>query len=168
MKNFFLSIIAAFFFVSPMITKAQSETTTYYLIRHAEKDRSDASDRDPQLTDAGMARANKWAEVFSEVDFDAVYSTNYKRTQQTATPTAKAKQLEIREYDPRNPDISGWNTEHHGKSVLIVGHSNTTPSVVNKLIGKELYKEIDDHQNGYLFIVSVTGDVITHQVLVIN
>ncbi|PSR09222.1 MAG: phosphoglycerate mutase, partial [Candidatus Arcticimaribacter sp.] len=60
------------------------EVTTYYLVRHAEKDRSDKTNSNPELTDLGHQRALRWSSVFDNVTFDAVYSTNYLRTIATA------------------------------------------------------------------------------------
>jgi ATPase subunit of ABC transporter with duplicated ATPase domains len=74
--------------------ESNNEITTYYLIRHAEKDRSDATEKDPLLTNQGTARAKNWAKVFKDVPFQMVYSTNYKRTKATAQPTATSKELE--------------------------------------------------------------------------
>ena len=48
----------------------ESTTTTYYLIRHAEKDRSDKSNRNPELTEIGKTRAQHWNEVFQNIAFD--------------------------------------------------------------------------------------------------
>ena len=62
-----------------------------YFIRHAEKDRSNPDERNPHLTEQGMQRAEKWARFFKDVPIDAIYSTNYHRTQETAVPTAKQK-----------------------------------------------------------------------------
>ena len=77
------------------------EVTTYYLVRHAEKDRSDKTNSNPELTEQGKQRAAKWSSVFGDVAFDAVYSTNYLRTIATAKPTATAQGLEIQFYNPR-------------------------------------------------------------------
>ena len=76
--------------------------TTYYLIRHAEKDRSDPENKDPELTAQGQRRASFWADHFKAVDLDAVYSSDYARTRQTAMPTAGLNGLEIEIYDPGN------------------------------------------------------------------
>ena len=143
-------------------------TSTYYFIRHAEKDRSDSSDKDPHLTEIGQLRATQWSEILGEVKFDAVYSTDYNRTRETSQPTAAKNNLEIKLYDPRNMDVKSFMEETKGKTVLVVGHSNTTPDFVNKLVGHNKYDEIDDSNNGNLYIVSVTGDNITDQLLVIN
>jgi len=80
----------------------ETSETTYYFIRHAEKDRSNPSERDPELTEKGHQRAAFWAQHFAEIPLDAVYSTNYKRTTSTAVQTAISKGLEVQLYDPRN------------------------------------------------------------------
>jgi len=144
------------------------ETSVYYLIRHAEKDRSDKSNKDPELTKAGNKRAVYWTKVFKNVKFDAVYSTSYNRTQQTASPTAKANELEIISYHPFDIKMDKFLKETKGKTVLIVGHSNTTPAFTNKLLQKEMFESIDDNNNGNVYIVTITGETRTVQLLTIN
>jgi len=51
---------------------------------------------------------------------------------------------------------------------MIVGHSNTTPTFVNKIIGQNKYEEIDEKEYGTLFIIKITGNVITDTVLTID
>ena len=65
-----------------------AEITTYFFIRHAEKVRTNPSEKNPNLTEKGKRRANTWNTVFKNVPFDMIFSTNYNRTLQTATPTA--------------------------------------------------------------------------------
>lgn len=129
-------------------------TTTYYLIRHAEKDRSDATNRNPNLNKIGLKRAENWKNYFKDIDLDAVYSTNYNRTQQTATPTAKSKNLKILSYDPSSMFNDDFQKNTLGKTVLIVGHSNTTPAFANKILKSEIYKQMDDNDNASLFMIS--------------
>jgi bisphosphoglycerate-dependent phosphoglycerate mutase len=45
-----------------------------------------------------------------------------------------------------------------GKTVFVVGHSNTTPVFVNKIIGENKYQNMDDKDNASLYIVTITGD----------
>ncbi len=132
-----------------------AETTVYYLIRHAEKDRSINSD-DPGLKEEGIKRADNWASYFATIDIDLIYSTNYKRTQQTAQPIAAQKNIEILSYDPRKMYDEVFQETTKNKNVLIVGHSNTTPAFVNTILGKQEYQQIDDKDNGKLFIVTLT------------
>jgi len=81
-----LKYFTIFLFFSQIIL---AQTTTIYLISHAEK--TDNS-KNTFLSEAGLIRANHWNDVFEAIHFDAVYSTDYNRTVQTATPTAKKKQ----------------------------------------------------------------------------
>ncbi|APG59976.1 SixA phosphatase family protein [Christiangramia salexigens] len=132
--------------------------TTYYLIRHAEKDRSDKSYKNPHLTEAGLKRANNWAQVLKDIDLDAVYSTNYNRTKETAAPVAENKKLEIQIYDASDLYNEAFKKATAGMQVLVVGHSNTTPQLANKIIKSEKYTDIDDSENGALFIIQVYPD----------
>ena len=102
------------------------EVSAYYLVRHAEKDRSDKTNSNPELTKQGMQRAAKWSTVFRDVAFDAVYSTNYLRTTARAQPTATAQGLEIQFYNPSELYSKEFQQATMGKTVLVVGHSNTT------------------------------------------
>ncbi|MUP46290.1 phosphoglycerate mutase [Gramella sp. BOM4] len=146
-----------------------SSLTTYYLIRHAEKDRSDSTNRDPQLTEAGQMRAENWAKILKDVEFDIVYSTDYNRTRQTAKPLAEKNGLETIIYDPETYYNEEFQQKTSGKKVLIVGHSNTTPQFVNAILGEKKYQDLDDSENGGLFIVQVAPDgTKTSQVLYFN
>lgn len=156
------------FFTEDETTIVQSETTTYYLIRHAEKDRSDKTNRNPHLTEAGLKRAEHWSKVFEHVTFDLVYSTDYNRTKETALPTAEKNNLELTIYDPRSMDSDTFMEKTKGKTVLIVGHSNTTPMFTNGILGKEKYAQMDDSNNGNLYIVTIANGVKSDQLLVIN
>jgi phosphohistidine phosphatase SixA len=146
----------------------ESEKTTYYFIRHAEKDRSDDTNKNPNLNEKGLLRAENWSTVFENVAFDEIYSTDYNRTIQTATPTAESKHLEIKFYNPANLYDEGFEFKTKGKTVLIVGHSNTTPQFVNKILGKEKYPDIDDANNSNLYIITITNNVLNDILLVIN
>ncbi|MDA8686044.1 histidine phosphatase family protein [Robiginitalea sp.] len=133
--------------------------TTIYLIRHAEKDRSDPSNPDPELNQEGLGRAMHWAEILEDVPLDAIYSTDYERTAMTAAPTSVKKDITVQYYDPQTLNVFQFKQEILGKKVLVVGHSNTTPDIVNKLLGKEnQFPAMDDSDNGSLFVVHLSGD----------
>ncbi|NQW36723.1 MAG: histidine phosphatase family protein [Flavobacteriales bacterium] len=136
-------------------------TTTYFLIRHAEKDRSNPENKNPHLNDIGFKRALKWSQVFKDVKLDAVYTTNYNRTIETANPTAASHHLKVSKYHPVNIDYKDFIFKTKGKTVLIVGHSNTIPNFVNALIGTEKYNQIADTNNANLYIVTLIGGEIS-------
>ena len=163
MKKFYL--IIAFVLLSFTGIAQEIEKSTYFLIRHAEKDRSDSENKNPDLTKQGKQRALKWSELLAGYGIEAVYSTEYNRTLQTAQPTATKLGLEIKKYHPFKLDFEKFLEETRGKSVLIVGHSNTIPFFTNKLIGQDKFQQMEDNDNSSLFIVTVQGDAISDVVI---
>ncbi len=136
-------------------SNAQTDVTTFILIRHAEKSNDDR--RDPSLSEAGIKRAEALKTLLSEAEIGAIYSSPYKRTKSTVQPIAEAKGLEVLTYDPRSGEFLKEALEKFkGKTVIVSGHSNTTPNVVNLLIGEQKYKQLSESDYSKIFIVSVT------------
>ncbi|MFD1063614.1 SixA phosphatase family protein [Winogradskyella litorisediminis] len=150
-----LALLSIISFSCGQSNSKDKDFTVIYLIRHAEKDRSDASNRDPNLNEEGKQRADGWAKYFDEIKLDKVYSTNYNRTKETAVPTAESKDLELEFYDPGNINGPNFIKENKNKTVLIVGHSNTTPAFANALLGEKKYKQFDDRVNSNLIVVTI-------------
>ncbi|MFT5102801.1 MAG: 2,3-bisphosphoglycerate-dependent phosphoglycerate mutase, partial [Candidatus Latescibacterota bacterium] len=144
------------------------ETTTYYLIRHAEKDRSDPTNKDPKLTEEGLARAKKWADYFDAIPLDQIYSTSYLRTQQTSAYTATRQNLMVEHYEAGKLYKEDFKTLTKGQKILIVGHSNTTPALANKIIGQDTYADIKDGDNASLYKVTIEAGEARVQVLKID
>ena len=138
--------------------KPIEQNATYYLIRHAEKDRTDPNDENPSLNIDGLKRAGRWAAYFEPIQIDQIYMTDYIRTKQTISMIAQQKNITPKLYDPHNINLEEFLKETNGKTVLIVGHSNTIPKLVNTLIGKEEYPEMDDSDNSTLFKVTINGN----------
>ena len=154
---------------SGKINLAEKENTSvYYFIRHAEKDRSDSTNKNPSLTLQGLERANKWALFFKDKNIAAVYSTNYKRTQQTALPIAKEQNLEIISYTAKELISEKFIANNKGKNIVIVGHSNTTPELVNSLLGEKKYEDIADRENNNVFIVTLNKNKTTAKRVKVN
>jgi len=137
--------------------------STFYFIRHAEKDRSDSENSDPELTQAGLGRAMHWAEILKDVPLNTVYSTDYRRTSMTASPIAIKQDIDVEYYDPRIIDIEAFKRTNQNKTVLVVGHSNTTPEMVNLMLGEEKYLPMDDTDNGSLFVVQSVNGTLSSQ-----
>jgi 2,3-bisphosphoglycerate-dependent phosphoglycerate mutase len=134
---------------------AQNPITTFILFRHAEKV-TDGT-KDPDLTEAGKKRAESLVKLLASTKIDAVYSTNFKRTQNTVAPLAQAHSLSILNYDGSKMDeIDNMLTKFNGGTIVLSGHSNTTPAIVNYLTGhKDEFNAFDDADYGNLIIVSV-------------
>jgi broad specificity phosphatase PhoE len=161
-----IHLIYIFIFTS-LLSNAQ-EVTTYYFIRHAEKIRVDKTDRNPNLNSKGFKRAEAWKEVFSNISFDAIYSTDYTRTRLTAKPTADSKNLPILIYNPRDMYSKTFQNQTEGKTILVVGHSNTTNVFANKVLGFDKYEEIKDNNNSNLYIVTIMNGNSSSILLQIN
>ncbi|MAP54067.1 phosphoglycerate mutase family protein [Altibacter sp.] len=134
------------------------EMTTYFLIRHAEKDRSDPENSDPELTEAGLERAKKWATFFIKIPLDQIYSTSYKRTQQTVMDLAADHAITVQTYDASSLYSQDFQRLTKAKTVLVAGHSNTTPQFVNAILGTHEFTDMDDTDNSSLYMVTVVGD----------
>ena len=155
LRSMIKKLLLIFILVFTSSACSSSEVTIYYFIRHAEKLRIDKTDQNPKLSEAGLKRADAWREIFSNVNLDAVYSTDYSRTKLTAKPTADSKNLPILLYDPSDMYSDSFQRETSGQTVLVVGHSNTTNVFANKALGEEKYGQIDDNNNSNLYIVTV-------------
>lgn len=155
---------------SNVITENCSKVaTTYYFIRHAEKDTTDANNSNPELTQEGLKRVENWTQTFKDIDLDFVYSSNYIRTRHTADPIANSKNLPVIIYDTKDPNNADFLGKTANKSVLIVGHSNLNPKWVNMLIEEDKYESLDEGVYGSLFIVNKFSDGSSnHKVLYIN
>ena len=119
-----------------------ADSTVVIVVRHAEKATDDP--RDPSLSEAGQARAQALAATLAKASLDAAYSTQYKRTQLTAEPSAKAAGLavQVRPIDSRNAGTYAADLARDlralppGSTVLVVGHSNTVPELVQTISGQ--------------------------------
>ncbi len=132
-----------------------AETGKAYLVRHAEKT---AERHDPGLTDAGSVRAIILADKLEDAGLTAIWSTDYKRTRDTAAPVAARLGLEVQLYNPRDlPGFAAQLKADPAQVVLVVGHSNTTPWLVS-LLGGEPGELIDEAEYDRLYMVDLTGE----------
>ena len=102
---------------------------TIFIVRHAE--RADAS-KDSALSDAGRTRAESLAKILNDKNITAVYATEFKRTQQTAAPLARALGIKVTVFPAKTTDFAFKLRAGHGNA-LVVGHSNTIPNLIKEL-----------------------------------
>lgn len=127
--------------------------TVIYLVRHAETE-ADGT-RDPHLNVVGDVRARWLATYFRGRGIEKIYSTDLNRTRETAQYTAGQFNRPIDTYDP--DDLEGFAEELRGlDSIAVVfGHSNTTPELVNHLIGEERFQWLQHWQYDMIFRVFI-------------
>jgi broad specificity phosphatase PhoE len=73
-----------------------------------------------------------------DVELDAIYSTNYNRTKNTALPTAISKNMVIKQYDAQDLESFSKFLIKNKQNALVVGHSNTTGVLAGLLVGQEI------------------------------
>ncbi len=126
-------------------------------VRHAE---TAGGGSNPNLSTAGIVRAEDLAHALSNFDLSTVYSSNFNRTRQTAQPTADSQGHTTEIYNAFN--IPGFandlRSEHRGQSVLVVGHSNTTPELINALSQTTSIPTFNENTYDNLYIVHLKID----------
>lgn len=128
--------------------------TTVLLVRHAEK--STTPPEDPLLSPEGEARAAELVHVAGAVDIAAIYVTTTNRTRRTAQDLADDRGLIPVELAPTDTEgvVDQIRSDHAGETVLVVGHSNTLPDIIEGL-GGEPMDDIAESDFDNLFVVSV-------------
>jgi len=134
---------------------------TFFIVRHAEKE---TGSDDPPLSEIGNKRAKRLAELLSHVPIKLATSSNFLRTTQTANPFVrkayeKNSDIEISVYNPNDLGFffNDILEERKGQKILVVGHSDSVPALLNLFLDKEVYKEIPETEYNNLYVVTYRG-----------
>lgn len=140
---------------------SSAEGTVLFLVRHAEK--AAEPPEDPPLTAEGRRRADVLAGLLADAGLDAVWSTDYERTRATAAPVAEGQGLGVELYDPRDLAVLAATLRDRGGRALVVGHSNTTPALVEALGGEPgpPIDEAAEYDRLYVLTLTRNGPVTT-------
>ena len=128
---------------------------TVIVVRHAEKI-IDPNNPDVDLSPAGQARAQEIVRVFAGAGINAIYATQFKRTQQTVEPLAAKLGFPVSVVNSRNTAtlIEQIRAQHSGQTVFIAGHNNTVPEIVAALGGPQ-FPTIPETEYDNVYIVTV-------------
>ena len=128
---------------------------TVIVVRHAEKI-IDPNNPDVDLSPAGQARAQEIVRVFAGAGINAIYATQYKRTQETVKPLADKLGLTVVLVNSTATGelIRQIQTDHRGQTILISGHNNTVPEIIRALGGPQL-PVIPESEFDNLYIVTI-------------
>jgi len=151
MKKLFVLLALTLLFIN--IVSAQ--TTTVWVVRHAEKDKSNPQDNNPSLSDEGRIRAGDLATYLKKVKFDVAFATPTKRTHQTLDSLVIPK---VVDYKDIKSLVDSIKTNYVGKNVIIAGHSNTVLEIIEAFGGKKPKEELTDDDYDYIFELSVKGN----------
>jgi phosphohistidine phosphatase SixA len=132
------------------------DSYTLYLVRHAEKQVDGG--KDPALTDEGRQRSEQLAAWFLDKDINEVWSSDYKRTRDTAGPLLSALDLNLTLYDPRKLPVLVKKLQASRNNAVVVGHSNTTPELAG-LLCECVIPDMDESEYDRLIVVTVIDGV---------
>ncbi len=149
MQRFIALFLLSGLFISPVA--AQS---TIFIVRHADKVASGGND--PDLSEAGRARAEALAKMLKDAGVSAIYITEFKRTQQTAAPLAKMLHLDPTIMPSKDTTTLIAKLRASSGNSLVVGHGNTIPDLI-KGVGIETPIKIAENDYDNLFILVLEG-----------
>lgn len=136
---------------APAPAPAAAKTVTIYLVRHAEKA---SATGDTLLSEAGTKRAACLAATLADANLQSIYTTEYKRTKDTAAPTAAKSGVTATVINGAELDkLIKTLQQETGRNVLVVGHSNTVPQIVARLGAGAV--TVKDDEYDHLYIVTL-------------
>lgn len=132
--------------------------TRLILIRHGERVDPPPPNNDPHLTTAGNTRAKLLARILGQASIDLIYTSVWIRTKETAQPLATQLGLtpivKTQPIDIKNHIFAG----NGGKTVLVVGHSDTVPNLIGLLGG--VTPVIEDYEFDNMFMATIVASRI--------
>ena len=157
----YVSVVSAAFGTPGLRAGAVDQgPTTVILVRHAEKAIVPPENKDPDLSAAGLARAQELARMLGESGIKAIYATQFKRTQQTVKPLADKLGLTPTQIEAKKTTelVKQIREQNAGQVVFIAGHNNTVPEIIAALGGPKLpIIPETDFDNFYILTVHSDG-----------
>src|SRR5438094_2360496 len=138
-------------FVSVSIASAQPVVV---IVRHAEKAANGGSD--PDLSSAGRARADELARILKDSGITAIFTSEFKRTQETAAPTATSIGVTATVIPAKDTAALVAKLHQPNGNALVVGHGDTIPNII-KSLGINSAINVPDEDYSEFLIVTV-GD----------
>jgi phosphohistidine phosphatase SixA len=158
---FFPLVLPVLMFIAVVLAAAwlfdARATTVVFVVRHAETEAS--ADPDPELSLDGRERAARLAKMLAQAQpvrgLDAIFASEFLRTQQTVTPVSEPLALPVNVVPS-----AAWSDlpkritrEHRGEYVLVAGSTTTIPALIEGLSGEKVTLREDEYDT--MFIVFV-------------
>ncbi|CAN5316908.1 phosphoglycerate mutase family protein [soil metagenome] len=151
----YLIRIALVFFLFFLI--GCTESNTIYLVRHAEKD----TGKNPSLTKIGKQRAEDLMNLLKDKNITGIYSTDYKRTIETAEALSKLTNVAVQLYSVDTTTLFIKKIFSSDGNNLVVGHSNTILSFLDSAGIQHKKKNISDNEYDNIFIIKIKNGKAT-------
>ena len=151
------AILAVVVVVAAAVLTARADSqSTVFLVRHAEKE---PGGTDPSLIALGRERAESLAATLADAGITAIFSSEYKRTQETAAPLGKRLGLPVTAVPGKDLDalMSKVRALAPGGRALIVGHANTIPELAQRLTGIKV-AELTESDYDRLYVATPRTD----------
>ena len=122
------------------------------IVRHAEKAANDPTD--PDLSPAGQKRAEALAQMLKDAHISAIFTSELKRTQETAAPLTKLIGVAPTVVPAKDYATLVSKLHQTQGAALVVGHGNTIPDVL-KALGIDTPVQIPEDDYTELFVVAL-------------
>jgi len=161
MKIYVCFILTLFLFTFANVsTHAQQRKLTIILLRHAEKDLTNAGAANPDLSAAGRERAGRLTAAIGKYKPNLIYSTRYKRTRATVLPLAETVDAQYRipiwSYDfDRLEEFAAALSNTKARTIVVVGHGDTTPKLANLIVKADKYKTLGETEHDKIWIIEI-------------
>jgi broad specificity phosphatase PhoE len=154
------SVLAVMFSVCAVLPASVDAQQLVILVRHAERADGGATSggmtdkpADPRLSPAGEARAARLAAMLAEAGLTAIYSTEFRRTQDTVGPLAAKTGVAVTTVPAGDlAALTAKITADPKGIVLVVGHSNTVPAIIKALGGAAPSIADSEYDNLFIYV----------------
>jgi len=133
-----------------LMASAASAEPFVVIVRHAEKANNDP--KDPDLSPAGRARADSLARILKDSQIAAVFVSEFKRTQETAAPSAREGIVSPTIISAKDTASLVAKLRGLDGNALVVGHGDTIPELI-KALGIQTPVNIRDDDYAEIFVV---------------
>jgi broad specificity phosphatase PhoE len=147
-------LVAAFLLLAAAAAAAAPAQPVVFIVRHAEK--AATGGNDPDLSPAGQARADTLARMLKDSGIVSIFASEFKRTKETAAPTAKSLGLIPTIVPAKDTAALASKLRELKGNALVVGHGNIIPDLV-KTLGIDTPIQIDESDYSQVFVV-ILGD----------
>ncbi|MGG9962002.1 histidine phosphatase family protein [Ferruginibacter sp. SUN106] len=150
-KIFFAWLLAT------VVTSCQvAKTTRIFIVRHADRLPTDG------LKPEGIVRAEELKRVLGNAGIDSIFSTDFVRTTKTVQPIADQLHLPVILYSNNTLLLTRILNNSKGKTLLVAGHSDTVPELIQQCGCTPPFPVIPDTQFDNLFLVILQKEKINH------
>jgi len=140
--------------VSLLLAAGADAAPVIFIVRHGEK--ASTGDNDPDLSPEGQKRADALARILKDSQITSVFVTEFRRTQETAAPTAKAAHVSPTVISANDIGALVEKLRALNGNALVVGHGNRIPDLL-KALGIATPVSIPDDDYAEIFAVLI-GD----------